>query len=79
MLSARAVEAVRSAQSAAWVRSVTPMRWKTLVRWALTVFSLISSRRAICLFARPSATQREHLALARRSARPPGGASARAR
>ena len=37
-------------------RSSTPMRRYTLVRWDLTVFSLIPSRRAISLFGAPSAT-----------------------
>ena len=52
------------AQSAACVRSVTPICWKTRVRCAFTVFSLIPSSRAISLFGMPSATQRKHLALA---------------
>ena len=35
------------------------------MRWALTVRSEIPSRRAICLFASPCRTRRQHLALAR--------------
>ena len=54
--------AFRSAHSAAWVRSTTPIRWNTEVRCALTVRSLIPSRRAICLLARPCRTSAEHLA-----------------
>src|SRR5438128_12138786 len=45
----------RSAQRAAWVRSLTPRRWNALPRWVLTVFSLIPSRAAICLLASPLA------------------------
>ncbi len=45
------------AHRAAWVRSVTPRRWNTLVRCAFTVRSEIPSRRAICLLARPSVTR----------------------
>src|SRR4051812_24185885 len=44
---------LRSSQSAAWVRSVTPSCANTWVRCALTVFSLISRRRAMSLFGRP--------------------------
>ena len=51
-------DTVRSAHSAAWVRSATPIRWNRFVRWPFTVFSLIPRRRAICLFARPSTTRR---------------------
>ena len=47
---------LRCAQRAACVRSETPIREKALVRCALTVRSLISSCRAICLLARPSRT-----------------------
>ena len=60
----RSQDVLSLAQSAACVRSVTPICWKTLVRCAFTVFSLIPSRRAISLFGRPSATQPQHLALA---------------
>ena len=38
------------------MRSSTPIVRNALVRCAFTVFSLISSRRAICLLGRPSAT-----------------------
>ncbi len=55
---AAAQRPLRCAQSAACVRSATPMRAKADVRCALTVRSLISSRRAICLLARPSFTSR---------------------
>ena len=48
----------RSAQRAACVRSVTPSSRKIRVRCDLTVFSLISSRRAISLLGRPSTQQR---------------------
>ena len=50
------VSRLRSAQSAACVRSATPICWNTEVRCALTVRSLIPSRRAICLFASPART-----------------------
>ena len=46
----------RSAHSAALVRSPTPMVAKIEVRCALTVRSVMPSRRAICLLARPSRT-----------------------
>ena len=49
---------LRCAHRAAAVRSVTPIASKTFVRCALTVFSEIPSRRAICLFGSPSATSR---------------------
>ena len=52
------------AHSAACVRSVTPSCWNTAVRWALTVRSLMPSRRAICLLASPVATSPRHLRLA---------------
>ena len=48
---------LRSAHSAADVRSVTPMRVKMLPTCALTVPSVIYSCRAICLLARPHATR----------------------
>ena len=51
------VRPFRSAQRAAWVRSVTPIVRKTLVRCALTVFSLIESRRAMSLLLSPSASR----------------------
>ena len=70
---------LRSAQSAAWVRSTTPMRWKVEVRWALTVRSLIPSRRAICLLARPWRTSAEHLGLARGELDTGGAAGVRLR
>src|SRR5262249_25667555 len=40
----------RSAHRTAWTRSVTPICRKMLVRCDFTVFSLMSSRRAISLF-----------------------------
>ena len=53
----------RSAQRAACVRSVTPIRWNVEVRCALTVRSLMPSRRAICLLARPLPHQAQHFGL----------------
>ena len=47
-----------AAHSAAWVRSVTPICWKMLVRWALTVRSAMPSGRAICLLANPVTNRR---------------------
>ena len=55
------------------MRSVTPMVRKTLVRCALTVFSLIESRRAMSLLLSPSASSSEHLALPVGEAVLPGG------
>ena len=69
---------LRSAHSAAWVRSATPMRWNTEVRCALTVRSLIPSRRAICLLASPARTRRAPRSRAG-SATDGRGASLRAR
>ena len=57
---------LRSHPQAAWVRSSTPIRANAEVRCAFTVRSLMPSRRAICLLARPSRDQAEHLGLARR-------------
>jgi len=48
---------LRSAHSAAWVRSTTPIRWNAEVRWALTVRSEMPRRRAICLLASPWRTR----------------------
>ena len=55
----------RSAHRAAWVRSVTPIRANTEVRCALTVRSLMPSRRAICLLASPWRHEPQHLGLPR--------------
>ena len=57
---------LRSAQSAACVRSLTPIERKTLVRCAFTVFSLISSSSRDQLVGEPSRDECEHLALAHR-------------
>ena len=53
----------RRAHMPACIRSSTPIARNALVRWALTVFSLISRRRAICLLGRPSLTRDSTCAL----------------
>ena len=53
---ARAQPRWSRAQSAALVRSATPIRRNTLPTCAFTVRSVMPSRRAICLLARPCAT-----------------------
>ena len=53
-------------------------RGRSCVRCDFTVFSLISSRRAISLFGSPSTSSAEHLALARREQLGSGSGSARA-
>ena len=59
------------------MRSATPSSRKIRVRWDLTVFSLISSRRAISLFGRPS-TSRSSTSRSRADSPASGSGSERA-
>ena len=68
----------RSAHSAAWVRSTTPMRLKTEVRCAFTVRSLDPEPARDLLVGEPRADQPQHLELSRGSGRACGRPACRA-